>query len=65
MRENIPYVEKRFTNTPVLRDLNFERELIPQSDASNSGMGIVLSQENERTSSPVSEYGILRCREAV
>lgn len=36
-------LKKILTDRPVLRALNFERAFIVQTDATNSGMAIVLS----------------------
>lgn len=48
IRKEIPSTQKILTDNLVLRPSNFKIEFIVQADVSNSGMGIVLSHENEK-----------------
>lgn len=48
MRKGIPSAEKRLMDKAVLRAPNFENAFIVQTDALDTGMGVVLSQENKR-----------------
>ena len=41
-------LKKKLASTPVLHAPNFSKEFIVQTDASNVGMGVVLSQVNEQ-----------------
>lgn len=48
MGKAIPSAEKRLMDKAVLRAPNFEKAFIVQTDASDTGMGVVLSQENKK-----------------
>lgn len=42
-------LKKQLTDKPVLYAPDFEKECLVQTDASNTGMGVVLSKEDKKT----------------